>query len=180
MKFFVSILLGILLSALLSSSFSFVLINGAAHADENLVIEEANFAELAQQMKRNKKGLVLMLHADYCSFCKELEDAILAPMIRSGEYDQRVFIRKLNIDAQGIVDFNNKTIDAFDVANRYGSSFTPTLFFLDHQGKEAAVKMIGLNSVDYFGAEVDAQINEMMKSIQTAPHNNVQTLPITN
>ena len=76
MKFFISILF--LIS---SSSMAFAY-------EKNIVPEETNFHQLALEMQQNKMGLVLMLHAEHCPYCRLMEKEILSPMIRSGEYQK--------------------------------------------------------------------------------------------
>ena len=93
-------------------------------------------------------------------------------MERSGEYKKRVFIRKLQIDKPDfITDFKGQQVAASDVADAYDSRLTPTLVFLDHNGEEQALKIIGINSIDLFSASVDEQIDELLTAIK----NNTKT-----
>lgn len=155
MKFIISIL------CLLFSLYS------VADYDESVVMEENNFQKLAIQMKQNDMGLVMMLHAEDCPYCKLMDEQILSPMERSGEYKKRVFIRKLQIDkSEFITDFKGQQVEASDVADNYDSRLTPTLVFLDHSGEEKAVKIIGINSIDLFSASVDEQIDELLAVIK--------------
>ncbi|MGK0269630.1 MAG: thioredoxin-related protein [Cocleimonas sp.] len=154
MKFFISVLL--LFSTFVAMSAS----------DDSAVQEEENFQELSVQMKNNNMGLVMMLHAEDCHYCEIMDENILSPMERSGEYKKRVFIRKLQIDKLNfITDFKGNRIAASDLAESYDSRLTPTLIFLDHTGEEKAVKIIGINSIDLFSASVDEQIDELLMVI---------------
>jgi thioredoxin-related protein len=130
------------------------------------VIEEKNFSALATQMKQQNKGLMLMLHAEGCSFCEALETQYLYPSLKSGEYDKEIFIRKLQIDSGSpVIDFSGKKIDPEVISNRYDGSLTPTLLFLDYKGDEAALKMIGYNTPSLFGGYVEEQLKEMRQYI---------------
>jgi len=134
---------------------------------DSVVLEETNFQELSQQMQQDKMGLVMMLHAEHCPYCRLMDEEILSPMIRSGEYNKRVFIRKLQVDVSDeVIDFKGKKISASDLASNYDSQLTPTLLFLDQNGEEKAVKMIGINSLEFFGASVDEQIKELLETIR--------------
>ena len=155
MKFFITLLVFISMTSLSLAS------------DDRAVAEETNFQKLAEQMKSNKMGLVMMLHAEDCPFCKLMDERILSPMIRSGEYKNKVFIRKLQIDKpEYITDFNGERVLAPDLADEYDSQLTPTLVFLDQSGDEKALNIIGINSLDYFGAAVDEQIDELLAVIR--------------
>lgn len=134
--------------------------------EDSAVLEEDNFQELSMQMKQNKMGLVMMLHAEGCHYCAVMDAEILSPMERSGEYKKRVFIRKLQIDkAEFVTDFKGNRVEASKLADTYDSRLTPTLIFLDHSGEEKAVKIIGINSLELFSASVDEQIDELVALI---------------
>ena len=155
MKFFIPFLL------LLISVNSFA-------ENDSVVIEENDFQQLAQQMKQDNRGLVLMLHAEHCPYCKQMDEEILSPMVLSGEYDKRVFIRKLQIDeARDVIDFSGKTVEPSDISDNYNAMLTPTLVFLDYNGKEMAEQMVGINTVELFGAYLDNEIDDMMKHLRT-------------
>ena len=155
MKFFISILLLFLTSSAISVS------------DDSAVLEERNFQVLAMKMKQNRMGLVMMLHAEDCAYCELMDEKILSPMERSGEYKNRVFIRKLQIDKPELItDFKGNRVAASDMADSYDSRLTPTLIFLDHTGEEKAVKIIGINSIELFSASVDEQIDELLTVIK--------------
>ena len=156
MKFLISIFLLIYSISAISAS------------DDSAVPEESNFQALSKQMKQNNMGLVMMLHAENCSYCEMMDEKILSPMERSGEYKERVFIRKLQIDKpENVINFKGHEVSAFEVADGYDSRLTPTLVFLDYTGEEKAVKIIGINSIELFSASVDEQIDELVASIHS-------------
>lgn len=142
--------------------------SSAISADsESAVVEETNFQQLALQMKQKGMGLVMMLHAEGCHYCEIMDQEILSPMERSGEYKKRVFIRKLQIDKSDLItDFKGQRVFASNVADNYDSRLTPTLVFLDYSGEEKAVKILGINSIDLFSASVDEQIDELLSVIK--------------
>lgn len=155
MKFFIAIFF-----LIYSSSVAFAY-------DESVVAEETNFQELAIKMQKNKMGLVMMLHAEHCPYCRLMDEEILSPMVRSGEYKSKVFIRKLQIDVPDeVIDFKGSKVSASDLADEYDSQLTPTLIFLNHYGEEKVVKIIGINSLEFFGASVDEQIDELLEIIK--------------
>ena len=61
---------------------------------ESALIEESDFQALSTTLKEKSLGLVLMLHAEHCPYCILMENEILSPMVKSGEYDKKVLIRK--------------------------------------------------------------------------------------
>lgn len=133
---------------------------------ERVVIEEENLEVLGKQMKQEKLGLVIMFHAQYCDYCKRLERDLLQPMVRSGEYDDKVLIRKIQVDGTyDLVNFNGQQISSDQLSTMYDASLTPTLVFLDADGAEQAEKILGYNTPDLFGAYVDQAINKLHKAV---------------
>ena len=153
---------------LITSLFFILSVNASASENESFLIEESDFQKLGGLMKEKSLGLVLMLHAEHCPYCALMENEILSPMVKSGEYDQRILIRKLQIDeARDVIDFSGKVVEPSDISDRYKATLTPTLVFLDYQGKQQNQNMIGINTVELFGAYLDIEIDKLMKNIKS-------------
>ncbi len=164
MRFILSSIFCIFLSTNLCAKESTT--ESASEVIKSALIEESDFQKLSQQMKKDSLGLVLMFHAEHCPYCALMENDILSPMVKSKEYDKKVLIRKLQIDeSRQIKDFTGKIIEPSDFSNRYDATLTPTLVFLDYQGNEKAEKMIGINTVELFGAYLDAEIDKLKTNI---------------
>lgn len=101
-------------------------------------IQDAHdFHALQQEMQRKKLPLLLAFRADYCGFCRRLEAEYLTPMVNSGKYDSRILIRGFDMAGEeSIIDFNGDKIDVDEFAARHKVSLTPTLIFLNAQGKK--------------------------------------------
>lgn len=133
---------------------------------ERVVIEETNLETLGKQMKQDKLGLVIMFHADYCDYCKRLDADLLQPMVRSGDYDDKVLIRKIQVDGTyDLINFNGQKISSDQLSSMYDASLTPTLVFLDANGEEQSERIKGYNTPELFGAYVDRAINELHKAV---------------
>ena len=160
---------------LLSSLILFFSLNSYGSDDfDSVVSEESNFQKLSLGLKENLLGLVLMFHAEHCPYCAIMDNEILSPMIRSGDYDKLVLIRKLQIDeSRDVKDFVGKVVDPSDISDRYNATLTPTLVFLDHQGNQKAEMMIGINTVELFGAYLDAEIDKLVENVN--PTNKIAT-----
>lgn len=160
---------------LLSSLILFFSLNSYGSDDfDSVVSEESNFQKLSLEMKEKSLGLVLMFHAEHCPYCAIMDNEILSPMIRSGDYDKLVLIRKLQIDeSRDVKDFVGKVVDPSDISDRYNATLTPTLVFLDHQGNQKAEMMIGINTVELFGAYLDAEIDKLVENVN--PTNKIAT-----
>lgn len=148
-------------------SFLLLLFSFNSHAsEESMVIEENDFQQLSTQMKHNSKGLLLMFHAEHCPYCAQMDEEILSPMVKSGDYDKKIYIRKLQIDeARDIKDFKGNTVEPSEISDIYNTRLTPTLVFLDYKGQEKAKQMVGINTIELFGAYLDAEIDKLMQNL---------------
>lgn len=126
-----------------------------------------DFEKLSQLARRDGKVIMLEVTASYCDYCHLLEEEIIKPMLRSGDYEQTVFIRQLEIDGlYPVNDFSGQSTSHARVAERYKVILTPTLLFLDADGKEVAPRILGINSLDFFGAYVDEALEAGLSRIR--------------
>jgi thioredoxin-related protein len=138
----------------------------AVHADENIA-DAHDFRALQQEMQAKGLPLLLAFRADYCGFCKRLETEYLQPMVTSGKYDTRILIRRFTLDTEeSVIDFNGDKIDATAFVARHDASLTPTIVFLDAEGKEVAERLLGYNSPDFYGAYLEDAIAIAQKAVQ--------------
>lgn len=126
-----------------------------------------DFVALGHQSRDQGKVIMLEMSASYCGYCRTLEEEIIKPMLRSGDYAKNVLIRKLEIDSHHPVKGpqGEKTNPA-ELASRYDVFVTPTLIFLDADGKEVSERILGVNSLDYYGYYVDQSLDQGHRSIQ--------------
>ena len=108
-----------------------------------------------------ERGLPLMLafSSRSCGYCDQLEEDFLVPMLVSGDYEDRVLIRKLNIDAGVMVeDLQGRITPAQRIADHYDVDMTPTLLFLGPDGEELADRLVGVMIPDFYGGYIDRGI----------------------
>ena len=119
-----------------------------------------NLHEEGRQAERDCKPLLLEFSAASCGYCRLLEEEVLNPTLLDRDYDRRVLMRKVMIDgAERLTDFDGSdTINTSQLANRYNVHVTPTLLFVDSQGQELAKRMVGVTTLDFYGAYLDAAL----------------------
>ncbi|WJW75593.1 thioredoxin family protein [Thiohalobacter sp. IOR34] len=131
-------------------------------------------APLASDLQRDARlarerriPILLAVEASHCGYCRLLESDFLVPMLISGDYDDRVLIRRIDIDAAELLtDFDGRRITPQTLAERYGVSFTPTLLFLDAEGRELTERMVGLTTPDFFGGYLDQAIDAALRALR--------------
>ncbi len=139
--------------------------------DDGIRVKQVkNLRQLARKASQSKRAILLEFSAESCPYCVTLEEEILKPMIRSGDYKNKILIRKLDIDQyRSIVDFNGHKITPSRLASRYKVWVTPTVVLLDSQGREIAARQVGINSIDYYGAYLDDEIELAISKLRAKP-----------
>lgn len=104
--------------------------------------------------------ILLYFGSDYCSYCRYVEEEQLKPMLRNRDYDQKVMVRRVNVNDYSSVTFmDGKSYSVSDLASLYRTSMTPTLVFIDADGHEIAPRLVGVSSRDYYGGDLDNSID---------------------
>jgi thioredoxin-related protein len=117
--------------------------------------------------RKQKLPILLTFTSTICSYCDQLEEDFLQPMLLSGDYRDRVLIRKLVIDGgRTITDFNGEPTTADKLSNRYRVFVTPTLLFVDGNGQELAERILGINTPELFGGYLDDCIDTALERIR--------------
>ena len=152
--------------------FSIGLIMGMMSTISNLHAEPVetvnDFHAIGEQIKTHKTPLLLMIEAEHCGYCKRLKSEQIQP-INNDTYRDKVIIRTLRIDDQSkISGFDGSETTPAAFSKKYQAFLTPTVLFLDHEGKEVAKRMLGYNTPDYYGAFLDTAIETARKEILTS------------
>ena len=110
-----------------------------------------------------ERGLTLLLAVtrESCGYCAQLRREFLAPMIRSGDYIDKVLIREMMMEPDtAVTDFAGKATSTAEVAARYGVSITPTVLLLDSAGNPLRPPIVGISNAEMYGFYLDQAITE--------------------
>jgi len=120
-----------------------------------------------QQARVRQLPIMLTFLADDCGYCELLEEDFLQPMLLSGEYQDRVIIRKLILDdGSSVNDFSGKDLEATRLSDHYRVFVTPTILFVDGSGRELAERIVGINTPELFGGYLEVCIDTARASIR--------------
>lgn len=126
-----------------------------------------DFSQLASQAKAKQVPILLMVSQDHCPFCVLLKNEVLNPMMISGDYEDMAVMTELLIDVgDAVIDFDGKSVYPGKVAADYKTWVTPTLLFLDHQGKEVHKRMLGVNTVEMYGYYLDESLQAALQAVK--------------
>ena len=105
--------------------------------------------------------IMLYVSRSDCTFCRRFEVEVLGPIVRSGEYADKIIIRELVWDlAQEVRDFDGRPVRPETLAARYDAKLTPTLLFLDTEGRELTNRITGYRQTEFFSYYLEAAIRK--------------------
>ncbi len=117
-------------------------------------------------VQKSQRPIMLYVSALGCPYCKRLEKDIIAPMIKSGSYNNRILMRKiLWEDSSPIINFEGVEISPGDFLLKYDIMATPSILFLDSKGNEIAKRLNGYRSADLFWYYLDTSIEKAIKNL---------------
>lgn len=144
------------IAALVVGMFAWMSVADAAGAK---VVATRDLAETAATAQQRGVPIMLVFSSEACSYCELLEEDFLEPMLISGDYDDRVLIRKLHMDHGQVRDFGGVRMSSHEFADRYDVSVTPTIVYVDANGMELAPKTVGIRTPELFGGYLDRSID---------------------
>jgi thioredoxin-related protein len=153
-------------NSLLAIILSALMIVGPVSGDNAAMIRVSDMRDEARVVREDDLILVLEFSSDDCAYCRKLEQLFLLPMQRNAEYDEKILIRTVSLDNfETLVDFDGQSVSTAEFASRYEVSLTPTLLFLNADGKEMSDKLVGIWSEDFYGGFIDSRIDEAREKL---------------
>ncbi len=123
----------------------------------------------AREAAQRRVPILILFSQPECGYCELVKEEFLRPMIRSGEYEDKVLIRRVELGTYDtLLDFDGGEVEADEFAHRYGASLTPTVVFLDADGRPLAPSLVGVVTVDFYGGDLDARIDEARARLHAA------------
>ncbi|APD11463.1 hypothetical protein UC34_02535 [Pandoraea vervacti] len=114
-----------------------------------------DFAAHARRAASLGVPLIVLVSLRDCVYCGPIRERELAPLVRSGKYE----VREIGMDsATPIRDFDNSTTTGVAWARAHGVKVSPTVLFLDTQGRPVADPLIGAGLPDFYGAYLEDAI----------------------
>ena len=142
------------------------LASAALHAEVEVPVAD-DLGQMGLSARADRLPILLAFSAIECSYCDDLEEEFLEPMLLSGDYTDKVIIRKLILDnGSHVRDFSGRSVEAAELAHKYRVFVTPTILFVDADGSELAERMIGINTLEMFGGYLDGCIDTALLQLR--------------
>jgi hypothetical protein len=113
--------------------------------------------DLAADAAASAKGrlpILLFFDRDDCPFCERALREYIVPFSRE-EWKGRALFRQVAIDRTlPVRDYDGTVTTHKALAERYGVAFSPTVLVVDGRGRKLAEPIVGLTTLDFYGAYV--------------------------
>jgi hypothetical protein len=131
-------------------------VNSKTAAQQQAAVPLAtDFAAHARRAAALDAPLIVLVSLRDCVYCGPIRQRELAPLVRSGKYE----VREIGMDSTaGVRDFDGSTTTGIAWARAHGVKVSPTVLFLDTQGRPVADPLIGAGLPDFYGAYLDDAI----------------------
>lgn len=114
-----------------------------------------DFAAHARRASALDAPLIVLVSLRDCVYCGPIRQRELAPLVRSGKYE----VREIGMDSSAAVrDFDGGVTTGAAWARAHGVKVSPTVLFLDTNGRPVADPLIGAGLPDFYGAYLDEAI----------------------
>ncbi len=118
---------------------------------------------LGQTARTENKKILLLVSLEDCPWCDRLKEEVLNPMRKAGDFSDQLIIAEIGMDAGEMLrDFDGQAIDGSVWASQRKIYTSPTLLFLDANGKERVKRMLGYNSADLFPYYLEESIQALL------------------
>ncbi|MET0123157.1 MAG: thioredoxin fold domain-containing protein [Candidatus Thiodiazotropha sp. 6PLUC9] len=152
------------LASLLVAGLINLLLVCSVNADQNRFPVADDLYKLGAEAEKRELPILLLISQYHCEYCERIKREVLQPMQTNKDFQNRVLVGELMIDAgEKVVDFQGKQVESAAFSQRYGVFVTPTLLFLDNQGREAAERILGINTLDYLVFYIEDAIEKATK-----------------
>ncbi len=126
-----------------------------------------NFSQDARLAKQKGIPILVFFAAPDCSYCEEVEELHLKPMISSKKYEGKVIFRVVRIESvKQMRDFNGRLTSHEKFSSDKFVNFTPTIRMFRYDGKELS-ELYGYSSPDYYHYDLLETIRKSVAKLRS-------------
>ncbi|MDP2784718.1 MAG: thioredoxin family protein [Sulfurimicrobium sp.] len=149
------------------ASLAWIAAAGAAARADELAFASDLTREAAISQTRQIPVLILFT-APNCAYCEQVKQEFLLPMQRNPEYADKVIFRQVDMQSQRkLVDFSGNVTTHARFCKQHKIKLTPTIKLFDAAGNSLIEPLVGLSTPDFYGAYLDAAIDQALEKIRS-------------
>jgi hypothetical protein len=122
--------------------------------------------DVAAAAARRGEPLVLLISLHGCSYCELVRRNYLLPALADG---LQAWQLNMQDKTRSLVGFDGQSSTAADQIARWKIRLAPTVLFLSPQGLPLAERLVGVASIDFYGAYLDQRMATSRQALRPAP-----------
>ncbi len=120
-----------------------------------------NWKAVSEFARRNSIPLVILVDQSDCPYCRVVESEFFSAILAGGEWVGKAVFGKISLDAgESIRLTSGGLVPTREFLQAFTTGLTPTVIFLDPDGRELVESMIGLSTPDFYGFYLEQSIRE--------------------
>jgi thioredoxin-related protein len=132
-------------------------------ADGTILPSANNLSETGRISRQQDIPVIVFVSRDACPYCRTLRDTILRPMLTANKFEHRAILVELSLDrVETLTGFDKQQMTAGAFGNHYRAEITPTLLFLDSNGREIGKRIVGISNLEFYGHYLQKSIDEAL------------------
>jgi len=122
-----------------------------------------NLLEIGKKAKQQGIPTVVFVSRDACPYCRSLRQSVLGPMYAASKFENKALLVEVSLDEQQpITGFDGQQISAKEFGEMYKAQITPTLLFLDSDGREISKRRVGIANLELYSHYLEKSIDEAL------------------
>ena len=127
------------------------------------ITQASDLAKIARSSQRQGVPTIVFVSRDACPYCRTLRDSILVPMLAANKFEQRANLVEVSLDRlEPLTGFDGEMISVQAFSDRYRTGITPTLLFLDIDGREISKRRVGISNQELYSHYLQKSIDEAL------------------
>jgi len=127
-----------------------------------------NLSETGRFSQQQGIPVIVFVSRDACPYCRTLRNAILGPMLAADKFEHSAILVEVSLDrVDPFTGFENRQMTARAFGQSYRAEITPTLLFLDSEGREIGKRIIGISNLEFYGHYLQKSIDEALLAVRS-------------
>lgn len=127
-----------------------------------------NLSETGLISQQQGIPVIVFVSRDACPYCRTLRYSILGPMLAADKFKDRAILVEVSLDrVDPFTGFENQQMTAKAFGQFYRAEITPTLLFLDSEGREIGKRIIGISNLEFYGHYLQKSIDQALLALRS-------------
>jgi len=132
-----------------------------------------NLSEIGRISQQQEIPVIVFVSRDACPYCRTLRDTILRPMLTASKFEHRAILVEISLDrGEMLTGFEDKQMTAGAFGELYQAEITPTLLFLDSNGREVSKRLVGISNLEFYGHYLQKSTDQALLAIRSEAQQN--------